>query len=228
MAVWDAATLTMPRTLSVPDGSGLISDADLTRDGSVLMLSTPNGVQLWDVDQEVQLPSSPLVAGDGDGDGKVSYAAMSPDGASVGATVYEADGTTTIRIWDVAGGTAVTHAVGGSDTFVDVSFSDDGRYFATLDVFGELASYRASDGARAGLLLTPDDVTTTLTGRPARRDHPGPGPLVRCRQRERERALLERGNRAGDRAVRPRAGWEPERDHRERERGPSHPTWPAR
>ena len=128
------------------------------------MVSTQAGVQLWDldrIDRAVQLPSSPLVVADAD----VSYAAMSSDGEHVGATIHDADGNVTIQIWNVTEGTAVDHSLGGPDTFVDVSFSNDGLYFATLDVFGELASYRVSDGVNAAL-LTPDDVTTTLTGGP--------------------------------------------------------------
>ena len=111
----------------------------------------------------------------------------------------------------------MTHSLGGSDTFVDVSFSNDGLYFATLDVFGELASYRVSDGVNAAL-LTPDDVTTTLTGGPLGGMVPVGDHSFIAANGSANRAVLERGDRAGRRALCARTGWEPERGHRQRER----------
>ena len=80
-------------------------------------------------------------------------------------TLQGNDGTYTIEIWNLADGTAQRFALPAPDVFVDVSFTNDGLYFAALSAFGELASYRVSDGVIVAY-LTPEGGMTTLTGGP--------------------------------------------------------------
>ena len=159
VAVWDAATLATPRTFMVPRDHELVLDADLSADGKLLMVATQAGMQFWDLDRQAQL-SSIVVS-----DAQVAYAAMSADGTHVGATIQAADGNVSIQIWNLTDGATIRHSLDGPDTFVDVSFTNDSEYFATLDIFGGLAAYRVAD-AKDVAILAPEDVTTTLTGGP--------------------------------------------------------------
>ena len=162
VAVWDAATLARPATFTIPLGgpAGKV-DADLTNDGSTLMVSTQEGVQLWDLDRQVQLGSSPLAFSNA----AFSDAAMSPDGTHVGATLQGADGTDTIEIWNLTEGTTNRYPFSAPDFVLDVSFTNDGLYFGMLDNGGGSAAFRVSDGAEVSE-LTPSGGIPTLTGGP--------------------------------------------------------------
>ena len=123
------------------------------------MVMNAAGVQLWDLANEAPLPSSPLVVSPA----TFTHAALSLDGTHVGATIQGTDRNISIQIWNLTDGTTIVHPLGGPDTFVDVSFTNDGAYFGTLDALGGSASYRVSDGATVAN-LTPEGGVTTLTG----------------------------------------------------------------
>jgi hypothetical protein len=63
VAVWDASTLAQPHVFTIPVTGGIITDADLSQNGSTLMVMNEAGVQLWDLEREAPLASSPLVVG---------------------------------------------------------------------------------------------------------------------------------------------------------------------
>ena len=153
------------------------------------MVSTQGGVQLWDLDRQVQLASSPLVVSDA----IVTHAAMSSDGTHVGATLQGR----TVRPRSRSGTSPTEPRTGielAPDVFVDVSFTNDGLYFGTLDNAGGSAAYRVSDGAQVAELTPVVDVNTDADRRSARRDGARRRPLLHLRQRQRDRVGLERGN----------------------------------